>query len=435
MVLGLCLLFAWPASLVAEEFSSERGFFIDLPEGYQLLAEGGANQFVFIGPDQTARLEIKIFDPGRYASFSAFAEAIKAQLDSRMQYQSYDYAGRGARLANFTRGSGAAGVSGHLFLFNQTAAESPFFLVIMSYTVASRFDADDDFLRSALDGFSADGTHRGQPGPISAAALASLPPGGLQPQRIRFGEAVIDLAWDPRLAAVAQDLVEREFRVLLPYAEVPELLESAMRRFYRLVYRQTARGLDELGLHLSAAWESGAWKGEAWTGVEAPVDQASPAAGAAATRQPPAGQPTTVPAGAGSVSQASGQPRYGIPAASRAYVAALLAWTQSFVYERDPAGSDVVNPLTAAFEQRGDCDSRALVLAILLRQESVDAGVMISLVHSHALAMFDVPGLGARFPYVERQWLVGETTAAVTPGQIAQSQSDIADWFGITFDY
>ena len=83
---------------------------------------------------------------------------------------------------------------------------------------------------------------------------------------------------------------------------------------------------------------------------------------------------------------------------ARSRMARLLAWTQGFHYERDPAGSDVVNPLTAAFEARGDCDSRVLLLAILAHHDNVDALLLLSVRHSHALAAFDLPGPGARYP-------------------------------------
>ncbi len=37
------------------------------------------------------------------------------------------------------------------------------------------------------------------------------------------------------------------------------------------------------------------------------------------------------------------------------------------------------------------------------------------------------------FPFMGTDWLVGETTAKVAPGQIAQSQAAWEDWIGIDF--
>lgn len=414
LLLGLFLVLP---VLAAEEFSSSRGFFIDLPEGYSLADADGSSHFVFSGPDGIAKLELKLFEPARYTSFTVFAETIKNQLDRSMAMQSFDLYGRPARLGQFANGTGTSAIKGQLLMYHQSG-DTPYFFLLLSYTQTRNFDEDIDFLISALDGLSVDQASRGRPGPYSVAALARLGQLQVQPVRLNFGKTVVATSWRPQVAALAQELVEREFRVLMPYGEAPDLVEAAMRRFYRMIYRQTARELDQLALQLSAAWESGGWAGQNW--------QAIPALPSALD----AGSPQTQP-----VAQAAGSGRYGIPAKSLEYVSALLEWTQGFVYERDFRGSDVVNPITAAFQQRGDCDSRALVLAILLKQENIDAGLMISLPHSHALAMFDVPGSGARFPYEGRRWLVGETTAKVQPGMIDQRQSDIADWFGIDFDY
>ncbi|HQG39651.1 MAG TPA: hypothetical protein PLV76_02045, partial [Spirochaetales bacterium] len=78
-------------------------------------------------------------------------------------------------------------------------------------------------------------------------------------------------------------------------------------------------------------------------------------------------------------------------------------------------------------------DSRVLVMAILLKYEHIDAILMISLVHEHALIGVGIEGKGAKFPYQNQNWLIGETTAHVDLGLIDKQQSAIEDWFGIDF--
>ena len=109
----------------------------------------------------------------------------------------------------------------------------------------------------------------------------------------------------------------------------------------------------------------------------------------------------------------------------------LLAWTQGFSYERDLEGIDFVDPLTAAYEGRGDCDSRAMVLAIILERRGIDAILMVSATYCHALLAVDVPGGGQRFPFAGKQYLVGETTAKVGLGMIAADQADWTQWLGV----
>jgi hypothetical protein len=109
----------------------------------------------------------------------------------------------------------------------------------------------------------------------------------------------------------------------------------------------------------------------------------------------------------------------------------VLAWVQGFTYERDSAGIDFVPPLTAAFERRGDCDSRAMVMAIILERVGVDCVLMISREYSHAMLAVDVPGGGQRFTYNGKAYLVAETTAKVGIGMIDSTQADFSKWLGV----
>jgi hypothetical protein len=109
----------------------------------------------------------------------------------------------------------------------------------------------------------------------------------------------------------------------------------------------------------------------------------------------------------------------------------VLAWVQGFLYERDFSGIDFVPPLTAAFEKRGDCDSRAMVMAIILERLGIDAVLMVSRDYSHAMLAVDVPGGGQRFTFNGKAYLVAETTAKVGIGTIAAEQADFSKWLGV----
>jgi hypothetical protein len=114
--------------------------------------------------------------------------------------------------------------------------------------------------------------------------------------------------------------------------------------------------------------------------------------------------------------------------------AQALAWVQSFIYERDQTGSDFVNPVSAILEGRGDCDSRALVWAIILEQANIPAAMMVSQEYSHAMGLVDIAGPGARFEIENKKWLVAETTAPVSLGLIGQDVSGIEHWIGGLLD-
>ncbi len=401
-------------SLHADEYNSARGFFIDLPEGYALVAGDGAESFSFSSPDGTVQVDIRSYPADRYRSVQTIASETTKRLGATGTPKYFRYAGRETALAELRFKLSADGYRGHALFVDGTPDRTvngggqdsgqSYDLVIIAYARERDYSAQKDALLSVLDGFSADAAARNAPGPVGAEARAALSASSpVKEALINFGQAGVRVPWRPAEGAIAQATVEREYRVLVPYGAMPDLTVAAVRRFYRMVLRDSSPSLDLLALELARAWDSAAWHSREPDGLSA----AMPAQTAA--------------------------PRFGPPADARAYASALLSWTQSWSYERSPAGSDVVNPLSAAMEGRGDCDSRALVLVALLRRENIRAILLVSLAHQHALAAIDAPGPGARFPYEGRGWLVAETTAKVGIGLIEQKQSSIADWFAVDF--
>lgn len=399
-----------------DEYYSERGFSIDLPEGFVFMGGDGSSKFSFGLPDGAVEIDLLAYPDDRFASAGEGAEDTARRLSGRGSFASFDYQGYGAALGELTFGSGAQAMRGYGLFVNDVAppADSggaPYDLVVLAYAPSSDYDGYADFVASAIDGFSINYGRRAAPGPLGTAARAAVGTARPRPASIRFGEAEIRTEWNPAEAAASQELVEREYRVLTVYGQSPELIDAAIARFYRMAFRDAAPSLDRLALEMSAAWESGAWAGT----------------------RPAFGGPGA--ATAGRAEPADSGPRFGATAEPRGYAEALLAWVQGFVYERDPDGSDVVNPISAAFEGRGDCDSRALVMAILLRRENVRSILMVSLEHEHALAAVDAPGAGARFPFDNEAWLVAETTARVGIGMIDSTQADPAAWIGVAFPF
>lgn len=418
-----------------DEYYSNYGFSIDLPEGFVYLEGDGSTKFSFGTPDESVKVDILVYPPSRFVNAKTGAAETAAKLSGRGTFSSFEFGGSDAALGELVFGSGAAALKGYGLFVNDAspppaaggagprAAADAYDLVVLAYASAADYENNRDFVESAIDGLSANVSRRAVPGPLGAVARITAGAKGTTPLKtvtIPFGATAVSADWNPREGAAAQVLVEREYRVLSAYAQSPELLDAAIARFYRMIFRDAAPALDKLSLALSAAWETGAWSGTLW----APSLVASSAASRSA-RLPPAKSAATSVAG----------PRFGAAAQPRGYAEALLAWVQGFRYERDPKGSDVVNPISAAFEARGDCDSRALVMAILLRREGIRSILMISLEYEHALAAVDAPGAGARYPFKDKNWLVAETTAKVGIGLVDQTQADPESWLGVDFPF
>jgi hypothetical protein len=75
-----------------------------------------------------------------------------------------------------------------------------------------------------------------------------------------------------------------------------------------------------------------------------------------------------------------------------------------------------------------------MLWALILGQANINAGIMVSRDYGHAMGIAELEGPGARFPFMNKQFMVAETTAKVDLGLIGQNVSEIAKWLGVSFE-
>lgn len=382
LALAFLLVLAASGTLAAEELWSELGFFVEMPAGFELRDGDGKSRFSFADPAGGMEFDIIAYERGRFAGAGAMAAESLGKLGSKGESEDFEYEGRKAVFATLDFALGREARRGlALFIEGRAAAGQPGKgpgperdYALLAHASAPKYEAYSPFLLSCLDAFSIDRAARRSPGPVSQYLLA-WPPERPDRRRVAFpGAPAAELPWSPREAEEEEETAGREYGVLSSYAQDPVLWAEAWGRFYRMVYRESAARLDRLALELS--------------------------------RSLPREDPTEV--------------------ARR-----VLAWVQGFTYERDPEGIDLVPPMTAAYEARGDCDARALAAAAVLERLGIDAILMLSREYSHALLAVDVPGGGQRFAFEGKKYLVGETTAKVGLGMIAANQADWSKWLGV----
>ena len=375
----LAMLFTALASPVAaEELVSDTGAIIDMPSGFTPGDGDGKTRFSYFDANNGMEFDVLIFPPGRYSSAEIMAADLLGQMDSKGDSSSFTYQGRGAVIAELDFAAGGNPRKGHaVFIAGAPAAagtarpENSYALVASAEI--SRFDSYSELIISCLDAFSIDRTARRFPGPVSQFLLP-WPAVRTERKTAVLPSGSISLPWSSKEAAEVLSVAEREFRVLTMYVKSETLWRDAWARYYRMVYKESSARLDSLTQAFSKSL--------------------------------PANDPTE--------------------SARR-----VLSWVQGFHYERDFSGIDFVPPLTAAFEQRGDCDSRAMVMAIILERLGIDSVLMVSREYSHAMLAVDVPGGGQRFTYNGKAYLVAETTAKVGIGMIDASQADFSKWLGV----
>lgn len=250
-------------------------------------------------------------------------------------------------------------------------ADEKGWLVMACYTDEKRATELEPLMISTLDSvFTDDGAYF-EAGPMTAFAYAKEKP----VEAFFTGTAKkIPVPFNSIDAEANQSVVDREFKLLTAYLDSP-LVYAAWKRYYRMIYR------------------------DAWARLAKPAFIVQ-----------------TV-----------------LPAEKAALTAKLLAWTQTFTYERNFEGSDF-NSIPEAFaENKADCDSRSLLLVLLLNQMGVDAVLLVSPEYSHSVAAVDCEGEGARFAVGEKKYLIADTTAKVGMGLIGSDMADPSKWFAVTF--
>lgn len=244
-------------------------------------------------------------------------------------------------------------------------------LVMAVYSAEGRATELEPLMISTLDTIVTDDGSWFESGPMTAFAWANE---GRIETEWSDGTHRVKVPFDAIDAAANQSVVDREFGLLTSYLDTPYVYD-AWKRYYRIIWR------------------------DGWSRLTKPAFML-----ASVLPEDPAG-----------------------------LAAALLAWTQTFTYERNFDGSDFVNLPDSFANKTGDCDSRSMLMVILLNQMGVDAVLLVSPEYSHAVAAVDCPGPGARFTVGAKQYLIADTTSREKMGMIAQDMADPDKWFAVSF--
>ncbi|GHV81491.1 hypothetical protein AGMMS49991_00490 [Spirochaetia bacterium] len=385
-------------------YSPTWGCRIDLPGDFAYQSGDGKSRFSFRTPDGIT-LDMTIYPGARYPNIKALAEDVQKRLGNKGELNFFDYHGKQAALLQLSfstpslssgtqRGSRANSGTQNRAIANEgwalcveldnsgdiITAPRPL-LLALSYGPAGNASFQSLYL-SALDSIAPAVADTLRPGPVTEFTFPRT-----QTERITIANSGARAQIYNIDAEAAQALVDREFTILRRYENSP-LWKEAWIRFYRAIYRDAFDRLADIAFALEREWNNA---GLTQTAARSPKE------------------PDTLPAQA-------------------------LAWVQSFTYERNRMGSDFVNLVSAAAEGRGDCDSRALLWAVIVQQANIPAAIMVSREYSHAMGLADIPGSGARFEMEKKKWLVAETTAPVPLGQINAQTSETSKWIGIGFN-
>jgi len=351
----------------APVYSPVWGFFLDLPEGYELVEGNNRDRFSFQGP-QGAKFDIAVYN-NVYNNVTQLSQDIERRLGNKGDIALFDYGDKAATLIELRFGDSTGW--GLCMELGGTVDGNVPLLAALAYAPAN-ISGMDVYHLSALDSLAPSENDKSRPGPVTEFTW----PRGQRVEAAIAGTTLRAMVREHD-AEAAQSLIEREFALMRRYAASPAWQEAWI-RYYRAIYRDSRDRVADAVSRLAQYWNSGADR--------------------------------------------------------RAFAGKALAWIQAFTFERDLSGSDFVNLVSAVTEGKGDCDSRAMLWAMILMRADIPAAMMVSRDYSHAMGLADIAGSGARFEAGGIKWLVAETTKKVDIGLIGQDMSNTEKWLGVLFE-
>jgi hypothetical protein len=401
--IGICILVLAVAPLAAGDVYDEVfSWGLNLTETWVLLDYDTENGIVsFADQNGHAIMQVMVRHPDAVGDDAeAQARGVIDGLGAQADLAPFTFSGHSAALADATWTAGSIPVRGYIVTIDDKpllpgARAYPYDYVLMVFSLEEEYDIYFDFLLSNLDGFAPVVDEYHMPGAVSqfiratggsqinpfAAEVPARPPLSMSPDRLNPMAALPLQPGAQGAVEAAWTTIEREGRILNQFAEAPaEIRTMAWRRYYQMLYKDSWYDMRPVAETIAGRLE------------------------------------------AHNVMRSE-------------YPSEILTWLQEFGYNRSGGISDVEPAWVCITNESGDCDSLALIFMAILDHLGIDNVLMISEVHAHAIVGVDTAGPGARFPFLDVNWLVAELTADVPIGMIAAAQADPADWFGFDLDF
>ena len=369
------LLFAEP--VIDETF----GYALDIPEGYELSATTNDNlSLAFTHKNLPVTLAVKIYDSTEDA-LAVLQNALE-KIGSKDEAGSFEWNKKLCAISKTQFALPDGQEFGGWAVCSPTKMEG-YYLTLLCYAPKSISEKCNSFIISTLNSLQINGEKSS--GIITSFAY---PKTGKQEISLNINGKKIKTYIDKSDVEASEFVINIEFSVLAMYANHPKKIE-AWKRYYNLIYRDSYARLSHVSNDIYKAFST----------------------------ELKAKSPQNVELG---------------------YAQTLLSWVQTFDYKRakEKTHSDFT-PLPGILCGDGsDCDSRSMLVSLLLNAKNIHSVLLLSPAFSHAMAGTEINAPGQTFTDREtgKEYLMGETTAKVTWGTIAQEHADKSKWFAITFE-
>ena len=378
----LFIIFAITSYSFSEQITDrDFGFSLDIPEGFEIAdyTEDGMS-YVFSHPNIPVTLVMKLTEEKNAKSAAEILNINLKKLNASGETDSFKWNGTVCGISNFSM-SLDDNYSG--WAVSAPVKLQDYYVILLCYAPESKKGCDQ-FIISTINSLSINNEYLNTPGIITSYAFPSE---GSESVLLKIGGKEIKTSLDKSDEEAAKFVIDLEYSVLNLYAN-HKMWKEAWQRYYRMIYRDNAGRLQQTAKNI-------------YDSIYPELKKSKP------------------------------------QDADIKYAQALLSWVQTFGYER--AQSKIESDFTslpASIKGKGsDCDSRSMLVSVLLNYTGIDTAMLISREYSHAVVVTDIPAPGQTFTMENgREYLFGETTARVTWGMLAQDQADRTKWIPVTFD-
>lgn len=378
----LLIIFAITSYSFSEQITDrDFGFSLDIPEGFEIAdyTEDGMS-YVFSHPNIPVTLVMKLTEEKNAKSAAEVLNINLKKLNASGETDSFKWNGTVCGISNFSM-SLDDNYSG--WAVSAPVKIQDYYVILLCYAPESKKGCDQ-FIISTINSLSINNEYLNTPGIITSYAF---PPEESESVLLKIGGKEIKTSLDKSDEEAAKFVIDLEYSVLNLYAN-HKMWKEAWQRYYRMIYRDNAGRLQQTAKNI-------------YDSIYPELKKSKP------------------------------------QDADIKYAQALLSWVQTFGYER--AQSKIESDFTslpASIKGKGsDCDSRSMLVSVLLNYTGIDTAMLISREYSHAVVVTDIPAPGQTFTMENgREYLFGETTARVTWGMLAQDQADRTKWIPVTFD-
>lgn len=342
---------------------------IDLPEGFKLLNSNNKDRFLFSSSILPCEIQVALDPKFRYPTTNTAGENIFRQLKASHKDMHFLWCEKTAQFSTMEFYANADYFGWVLVLQLQNG-----WVTLTAYSKKADAKICEPLLISALDSIYTSTGSFYVPGPITSCLYKRQNPiqkvQNILGQKVKFFVDAVDVEAN-------KSVVDREFQLLTSYLST-EYAVSAWKRYYQNIFRDAWKRLSSFSFEIkNILLEEGVLENK------------------------------------------------------NLIVKKLLKTIQQFTYVRDHYGSDFVDLVTATINGIGDCDTRCLLLALVLSQLGIDSVLFVSPEYSHSVLGVQIFGSGAKMQVDGTNYLIAETTANVELGKIAADLADPAKWFSV----